>query len=164
MSTINDMKKILKEVFQGETFWLYFGFAAFVIAVIFGAPLKEALSADVTVASARHPGAALYAAGEKVFKRKCKTCHSVKEGKNKIGPSLYGLFGREAGTLEGYRYSKAMKKTEFVWDDERLNAFITKPKSIVPKTRMSFRGIKKEEDRKALIEYLRGATKPKEGE
>jgi len=154
----------MKKVLQSEAFWHYLGIAAFVIAVIFGAPLKEALSADVTIASARHPGLALVATGQKVFKRKCKTCHSLKEGKNKIGPSLYGLFGREAGTAEGYRYSKAMKNSGIVWDDRVLNVFIAKPKLTVPKTKMSFRGIRKEEDRKALIEYLRGATKPKEGE
>lgn len=101
--------------------------------------------------------------GEKVF-RKCKSCHSLKEDKNKVGPSLYGLFGREAGTVEGYRYSKAMKNSGIVWDDRILNVFIAKPKLTVPKTRMSFRGIRKEEDRKAVIEYLRGATKLKEGE
>ena len=104
------------------------------------------------------------ARGEKIYKSKCKMCHSLEEGKNKIGPTLYGLFDREIGTVEKYRYSKAMKKAEFVWDDRLLNIFIAKPKLMIPKSKMRFKRIRKTEDRLALIEYLREATKPKEGE
>ncbi len=126
-----------------------------IIAALF---LVATSTQDNEIASARHPGVALYTQGEKVFKRKCKTCHTAKEGKNKVGPSLYGLFGREVGTLEGYKYSKAMKKMEFVWDDRLLNIFMAKPKLMIPKTKMNFRGIRNEEDRKALIEYLKQFT------
>ena len=100
------------------------------------------------------------ASGEKLFK-KCKMCHSLDEGKNKIGPSLYDLFNRKAGTVENYKYSKAMKNSDFVWDDKILDIFIAKPRLAIPKTKMSFRGIKDEQDRTALIEYLHEATKPK---
>ena len=97
------------------------------------------------------------AKGEKLFKR-CKTCHSLEEGKKKVGPSLFGLFGRTAGSVEGYKYSKAMKESGIVWDEETLDAFVTKPKDLVPKTKMSFPGFKNEQDRIDIIAYLKEAT------
>lgn len=94
------------------------------------------------------------AKGEKVFK-KCAACHSMTPGKNKVGPSLAGIVGREAGTAEGYKYSKAMKASGITWDVESLDTFFTKPKKMVPGTKMGFRGIKKEGDRANLIEFLK---------
>lgn len=94
------------------------------------------------------------AAGEKVFK-KCKACHTLEEGKNKVGPSLHGVTGRAAGTLEGFKYSKAMTESGLTWDDETLAKFLTKPKALVPKTRMSFAGLKKEDDIENVIAYLK---------
>jgi cytochrome c len=94
------------------------------------------------------------AKGKKVF-NKCKACHSLKPGKKKVGPSLAGIFGREAGTSEGFKYSKAMKSSGITWDEDNLDAFLTKPKDLVPGTKMSFRGIKKEKDRENLIEFLK---------
>ena len=99
------------------------------------------------------------AKGEKVFK-KCKACHAVEEGKNKTGPSLYGVVGRAAGSIEGYKYSKAMKaKAEegLIWSEENLDAYLKKPAAFVPKTKMKFAGIKKDKDRENLIAYLKTA-------
>lgn len=93
------------------------------------------------------------AQGQKVF-NKCKACHSVQAGKNRVGPSLAGIVGRPAGTAEGYNYSDAMKNSGITWDEESLDKFLTKPKDMVPGTKMTFGGIKKEDDRKALIKYL----------
>jgi cytochrome c len=93
------------------------------------------------------------AKGEKVFK-KCKACHAIEEGKNKTGPSLYGVVGREAGLVEGYKYSKAMAGSGLVWDAETLDGFLTKPKSYLKGTKMSFAGLKKEDDRANVIAYL----------
>ncbi len=98
------------------------------------------------------------AKGKKIF-NKCKICHSLKKGKKKIGPSLYGVIGRKAGTVKGFRYSKAMKKSGVAWDDKSLDAFLTKPKKFIPVTKMIFAGIKKQKDRDNLIAYLKEAAK-----
>ena len=97
------------------------------------------------------------AAGEKVF-NKCKACHAVgDDAKNKSGPILNGIVGAAAGSVEGFKYSKAlMAKAEegLVWDEESLSAFLEKPRKYLPKTRMSFAGLKDEEDRANVIAYL----------
>lgn len=95
--------------------------------------------------------------GEKIF-RKCHACHSIEAGKNKVGPSLHGVVGRTAGTEEGFRYSDAMKNSGIVWDEQTLNTFLTKPKALVPGTRMSFPGLKDEQDRLDVIAYLKKAS------
>ena len=92
--------------------------------------------------------------GKKVFK-KCVACHSLQEGKNKIGPPLNNLLGRKAGSVEGYKYSKAMKNSGVVWDEESLDKFLTKPRKFIKKTKMLFRGIKKKSLRDDLISYLK---------
>ncbi len=98
------------------------------------------------------------AKGKKVF-NKCKICHSLKKGKKKIGPSLYGVIGRKAGTVKGFRYSKAMKKSGVVWDEKSLDAYLIKPRKFVPGTKMIFAGLKKKSDRENLIAYLKQAAK-----
>ena len=97
------------------------------------------------------------AAGEKVYK-KCKACHSLEEGKNKVGPSLYGVVGRAAGAVEGYKYSKALKDSGLTWDDATLDKYLEKPKDLVPKTKMAFPGLKKEADRQNVIAYIEQAS------
>ena len=95
--------------------------------------------------------------GAKVFK-KCKACHQVGEGaKHRVGPQLNGLFGRTAGTLEGFKYSKAMTtagEDGLVWTDETIAEFVENPKAFIPKSKMSFKGLKKEKDRVNLLAYL----------
>ena len=96
--------------------------------------------------------------GAKVFK-KCKACHTLEEGgKKRIGPNLWGLFGGTSGTSEGFKYSKAMIAAEIVWDEATLDQYLTKPKKMVPKTKMAFPGLKKEEDRANVIAYLKQMT------
>ena len=97
------------------------------------------------------------AAGEKVYK-KCKACHSLEEGKNKVGPHLHGVVGRAAGAVEGYRYSDAMAGSGLTWDEATLNQYLTKPKDLVPKTKMAFPGLKKEVDRQNVIAYIEEAS------
>ncbi len=98
------------------------------------------------------------AKGEKVFK-KCKACHTTDAGgKNKVGPNLHGIVGKAAGTVEGFKYSKALLEAAeggLVWDEANLDAFLTKPKKFIKKTKMSFAGVKKDEQRADLIEYLK---------
>ena len=94
------------------------------------------------------------AAGEKVFK-KCKTCHSFDPGKRKLGPHLKGVVGRKAGSVEGFKYSKAMAGSDITWDEASLDAFLKKPKKFLKGTKMSFGGLKKDEQRADLIAYLK---------
>ena len=96
--------------------------------------------------------------GEKVYK-KCKACHSMEAGKHKIGPSLAGIVGRQAGTAEGFtKYSKALMESGITWDDDNLDAFLEKPKELIPGNKMTFRGLKKEDDREDVIAYLKSAS------
>lgn len=94
-------------------------------------------------------------AGEKVFK-KCKACHVVDKEKNKTGPHLVNIMGRSAGSLESYKkYSKAMKESGIVWDEETLDGYLEKPKKYIKGTKMAFAGLKKEKDRENVIAYLK---------
>jgi len=111
------------------------------------------------VASAPAVDPALVEAGEKVF-RKCKACHAVGEGaKHKIGPHLNGIFGRTAGTVDGFKkYSKDMVKAGeegLVWNEETMAAFLAKPKAMIKRTKMSFAGLKKQAELDAVIAYLK---------
>ena len=95
--------------------------------------------------------------GEKVY-NKCKACHVVDQEKNRVGPHLVGLFGRTSGSLDGYKYSKAMAGAEIVWSDETLDAYLENPKGYVKGTKMAFAGLKKEQDRQDVIAYLKQST------
>jgi cytochrome c len=97
------------------------------------------------------------AKGEKVF-AKCKACHEVEKGVNKVGPTLKGVVGRKAASVEGYKYSEGMlaKAAEgVVWDEPTLTAYLPDPKAFVPKTKMAFAGLKKPEDVADVIAYLK---------
>lgn len=93
------------------------------------------------------------AAGEKAFK-KCMSCHSVKDGENKVGPHLFGIVERPVASVEGFKYSEAMKAKGGTWTREALDTYLTNPRADLPGTNMSFMGLKKPEERAALIDYL----------
>ena len=96
--------------------------------------------------------------GEKVFK-KCTACHSISRGGgNKIGPSLWSVLGRKAGSVSDYKYSKAMVAYGKPWSFEEMNSFLIKPKDWVKGTKMSFAGLKNAKDRAAVILYMNENT------
>ena len=97
-------------------------------------------------------------AGEKVFAR-CKICHSVQAGApSPVGPNLHGVFGRKAGSVEGFNYSEAMKNSGIVWDDETLAKYLRDPRGSLPGNKMAFPGLKNDDEMANLLAYLHQAT------
>ncbi len=94
------------------------------------------------------------AAGRAVFQSQCSICHSVKPGQNMIGPSLSGVVGRPAGQIAGFHYSAANKSSGLTWDEATLERYLANPRAVVPKTSMSYAGLKEPEKRANLIAYL----------
>jgi cytochrome c len=92
--------------------------------------------------------------GKKVF-GKCKSCHKLDNGANGVGPHLYKVVNRDIGSIEGFKYSKALLALEGAWSVEELNKYLTKPTDYAPGTAMNFAGLKKDKDRADLIEYLK---------
>ena len=94
--------------------------------------------------------------GASVF-NKCKACHSDVANKNLVGPSLFGVVGRTAGTEAGYAYSAGLKALGYAWTEDKLEAWLANPKAVVPGTKMTFAGLPNAQDRDDVIAYL--ATK-----
>ncbi|MCE2482657.1 MAG: cytochrome c family protein [Alphaproteobacteria bacterium] len=123
-------------------------------------PLAK-LAAVFLVLAAAAPAAAEgeAARGKRVF-NKCKACHLLEDtGKKKIGPHLAGIFGRKAGSIAGFRYSKAMNKADIVWDDKTIDAYIAAPRKFLKGNKMAFAGVRKAKDRADVIAYLKEATR-----
>ncbi len=92
--------------------------------------------------------------GEKVFK-KCSACHQIAaDGKNMIGPNLWGVIGRTAGSISDYKYSKAMVAYAKEWSYEEMNSYLIKPQAYIKGTKMAFAGLRKEKDRASVILYM----------
>ena len=113
-----------------------------------------ALAAAMALTSATAMASGDVAKGKIVF-NKCKACHAIKAEKKRVGPTMFGIVGRDAGTLKGFKFSKAMKASGITWDDANLNEYLKKPREFVPKTKMSFAGLKKDADRANVIAYLK---------
>ncbi|NNG05407.1 MAG: cytochrome c family protein [Inquilinus sp.] len=100
------------------------------------------------------------AKGERLFAQ-CRACHSLGAGENRIGPHLHGLFGRAAGSVEGYAYSAAMRQSGVVWEQDSLDAHLAQPPKFIPGNKMGAmfaRGVPNAQDREDLIAFLRQAT------
>lgn len=93
-------------------------------------------------------------AGDAVFKRVCSICHSPLPDKNMVGPSLFGVIGRKAGTVVGFRYSVPNRDSGITWDATTLGPYLTNPRAAVPGTTMVFSGLKEEKQRTDVIAYL----------
>jgi cytochrome c len=124
--------------------------------------MRKIAAAMTALAVTGFAGAALAdgdaAKGEKVF-NKCKACHQVgADAKNRVGPVLNGIVGKVAGSVEGFKYSDAMmaKQAEgMVWTEEAIATYLEKPKDYIPGNKMTFAGLKKEDDRENVIAYLK---------
>lgn len=97
-------------------------------------------------------------AGQQAFNNSCRTCHSVKEGDNRLGPNLNKIVGRKAGSLPNYNYSQSMKEAGFVWDHDKLTRFMVKPDEVVSGNKMQpYGGVSAEEAAK-VVAYLQGIS------
>jgi cytochrome c len=117
---------------------------------------KKALLADLPAA---YQGADL-ANGEAKFAI-CKTCHNVTQGGgDTIGPNLFGIFGRKAGSEAGYAYSDGMKALGITWDAPQIDKWISNPRGMVPTTKMTYIGMQDPKDRIDVVAYLKTVTSP----
>ena len=116
------------------------------------------LGALVATAFASHVRGADVEKGKVVFEQ-CAACHSLDGNGDYDGPSLKGIVGRKAGSLEDYRYSAAMKRSDVTWDAATLDKYVADPQAFIPGNRMAFAGITDQAQRDDLIAYLAIATK-----
>ena len=97
--------------------------------------------------------------GQLTFNNACRTCHTTKEGDNRLGPNLHNVIGRKAGSLPNYDFSSAMKGADFIWDKDKLDRFIAKPDEIVPGNSMKpYGGLTSAEDRAKVIAFWESLT------
>ena len=120
--------------------------------------IKSACSALLTLLSIsavpQEAARADAASGQLLFNNACRTCHTMKEGDNRLGPNLHNIIGRKAGSLPDYGYSSAMKGADFVWDKEKVERFIANPEVVPGNSMKPYGGLASAEDRSKLIAFL----------
>ncbi len=94
------------------------------------------------------------AAGKQVFETQCSICHSPQQGRNMVGPSLFGVVGRKSATEAGYNYSPPFRALGVTWDEATLDKYLAGPRAMVPGTKMSYAGLKDDKKLADLIAYL----------
>lgn len=126
-----------------------------VTAPVIAAPAAAPAEPSLEFAALPAPyNTASYAAGNRTWKL-CQSCHLTAEGAgNLVGPNLHGLFERQVASEPGFDYSPALKAETFTWTPEQLDHWLANPRTFVPGNRMSFSGVRKPEDRMAVIAYL----------
>lgn len=98
--------------------------------------------------------------GAKLYSR-CRACHTLEQdGRNKVGPNLWNVYGSKSASKEGFAYSKAMKAADIIWDETTMDGYLKKPATYMPGNKMTFIGLKKQEDRDAIQAYLKEKTTP----
>ncbi len=113
-------------------------------------------AAMLVASSALAQDATSTAEGQLVFNNACRTCHTMRQGDNRLGPNLHGIVGRKTGTSPGYGYSSAMIAADLVWDEATLDRFIANPDQVVPGNNMKpYGGLASAEDRAKIIRYLK---------
>lgn len=117
-------------------------FATLLSLCLFAGTAEQALAQDA-------------AQGEDLFRTRCGSCHSLEAGQNRLGPSLAGVVGRTAGSVEGARYSPALKASGIVWDEQSLDSYLASPRQMVAGTTMTV-GVPNATQRGAIIAYLDG--------
>lgn len=121
----------------------------------------EAPAEDMSAAFASLPEpykSADFDRGKRTFKL-CQSCHTLAEGgPNLVGPNLYGIFGREIGAVEGFNYSSAVQESDIVWTPEILAQWLESPRDFLPGNNMSFAGVRRPDDREAVIAYIMAET------
>jgi cytochrome c len=128
--------------------------------VVKGSPGNRRMRRIVIAASLLLAGSATAAlaadpvAGEKIFKTQCGICHTVVAGENRIGPTLFGVVGRPAGSVPGFNYTADHKKLGITWDAATLDKYLTNPRAMVPDTSMVYAGLKDDSERANLVAYL----------
>lgn len=124
-------------------------------------PKLERVAAPANIADLPAPYNTADLANGKAKFAMCSSCHTVKEGGATLtGPNLHGVFGRPAGALPDFKYSDAVKNAGFVWDAEKLDHWLEKPRDFMPGTKMTFAGLKNHQDRIDLIGYLTVESAP----
>jgi cytochrome c len=117
--------------------------------------MRRAVIAGLLLAgSATAAPAADAAAGRQIFKAQCSLCHAVVAGQNGVGPTLFGVVGRPAGSVPGFQYTADHKRLGVTWDAATLDKYLTNPRAMVPDTTMIYAGLKDDAERADLIGYL----------